>query len=1145
MKGMKLSFLALILAFLTTSFAHAQLATADILGTVTDNTGAVIPNAKVTLTDTGTNVSRTATTNGSGDYVFNLLNPSTYKIKVEAPGFKSFTTTSAVEAGDRARTDAHLSLGESSETVNVEATTPLLQADNATVSSTVTAKSVQDLPLNGRNFINLVQLVPGANAGPGNGLTSGGRPDDRRATSGFSVNGQDNTLNNFIIDGIDDNERVIGTIGVKPSVEGIQEITVQTNSYTPEVGRTAGGVVNIITRSGTNQIHGTVYEFFRNDIFDANPFFTPQGQRKAELRQNQYGASLGGPIIKNRTFFFGDYEGLRIVAGTNYSSTVPTLAQYNEINSIGGASPQQLLASGNGTANQTIDPVALNYLKLFPAPNSGGPDAISNNYVVNPNKVQTSNTYDARIDHTFNPSNLFFARFAYNGVNTVTPQALGTAPNGIQVSGGRYIFAGPAKDTAQQWALSYTHIFSPSLLLDLKAAYTRVNNFSAPLNYGTSPDTTVGFGANMNFNSFSNFLTPVGIGPFSDIGDGAYVPLQDIDNTFLYSGTVTYTKGNHNIRFGASFIRRQARNVQSAFAAGQYGFGLTTDTCAPGTKIGANGCNTPGTAAQVQNNNLASTLTGAFTFVNRQYDLFPPDYRSYEPSAFAQDSWRVTSKLTVIYGGRYDLFTPFTEAHGHISNFDFTQALGLTPQTVASALKVPGVNGVGGHAGIQTDYSNFAPRVGFAYSANSTTVIRGGYGLSFYPNNYTSNADLKNAPFVSVYNPNCISSVAYNIERSQGQSTSGINPDCAAVGANSTFDSGTPLPVAQTINSPSLSLNTENPNFKSALVQQFNLQVERQIGANVLTIGYVGNIGQHLAEPINDINQAHPGDPTAPNASPNVSARPLGAILPNLSSVGYLNTEGISNYNGLQTSFQRRFTKGLAFDINYTWAKAMSDTVGFSEEGQQGYSNADPNHIRQIEYGPAENDIRNRFALSGDYAEQYGKEFTGVKRFALTGWETNVIWVWQSGRNFSIVNSGNGPGGFGNRATPVNNGGQDRPNQIHSANLSHKTLQEFFDVTAFQAQPLGTIGNAQRNSLQGPHFRDADVSIFKDFPVTQRLAIQFRAESFNISNTPNFYINNNSGNGETQIGNTQFGQINNTDPNYNPRQLQFALKAIF
>ena len=1113
----------------TAAAAHAQLTTSDILGTVTDATGAVVPNAVVTVRNLGTNDTRTGKTDSSGTYTFSLLQPGHYTIRVESPGFKASTTSDlSVEAGDRARADAHLETGATTETVEVQAQTPLLQADSATVSSTVTAQQVQDLPLNGRNFVQLVQLVPGANEGPGNGLTSGGRPDDRRSSSSFSVNGQDDTLNNFIIDGFDDNERIIGTSGVKPSVEAIQEISVQTNSYSAEAGRTAGGVVNIVTRSGTNKFHGTAYEFFRNDIFDARNVLQTSG-RKPELRQNQFGGSIGGPIFKDKTFFFGDYEGFRQVNGLTYTSTVPTIDEYNNINSLNGGSPQALINQGAGTQGLTPDKVALNYLKLFPAPNAGTPGQLTNNYVLSPTRTQSSNNFDVRIDHNFNPRNLFFGRYSSNKVNTFTPPALGTV-GGLQISGGRYIFSGPATDAAQQYAFDFTHIFNPNLVLDLKAGFTRINNLSLPLNYGTSPDTQVGFGGNMNFNALSNYLTPIAFGPFSDIGDGAYVPLQDIDNTFQYAGIMSYTKGAHNLRFGVSYIRRQSRNVQSSFAAGQYGFGLITDNAA--------------TAKQTQDNQLASSLVGAFSSDSRNYNLFPPDYRTYEPSGFVLDSWKARPNLTILAGVRYDVFTPFTEAHGHISNFDYIQALGSTPANITNALKIPGTNGVDSNAGIKTDYSNVAPRVGFSYSPTPAIVVRGGYGISFFPTNYTSNADLKNVPFVSVFSPNCQSSLALTIERkSAGFNPNSVTPDCATVpNAPTTFDQGLPLPTAPNVSNlasiPSLSFTAEDPKLRSALIQQFNLQVEQQFGANVLTIGYVGNIGQHLPETINDINVPKPFNPATSNG-----ARPLSANLPLLSGVGFLQSEGVSNYSALQTSFQRRFNKGLSFDANYTWAKALSDITGFSAEGGgRSWGNADPTRIRQIEYGEAENDIHHRFAASLAYEVQYGKNFHGVKKFALAGYHFNTIAVWQSGKPFDIVNGG-GNQPFSNRATPNNNGGPDRPNQLFNARASHKTNAQFFNTAAFAPQALGTIGNTQRNALLGPDFRHVDVSVFKDFPVTERVNVQFRAESYNISNTPSYQILD--GSGSVQVGSPSFGTVQNTDSNYNPRLYQFALKAQF
>jgi hypothetical protein len=1136
--------------------AHAQLTTADILGTVTDATGAVVPNATIVLTNLGTNEQRTTTSNGSGDYNFTLLPVGHYSLSVKAAGFQTqLTKDLSVEAGDRARNDVHLQTGSANTVIEVTATTPLLQADSATVSSTVTAQAVQDLPLNQRNFVQLVDLVPGANPGAGNSLSSGGRPDDRRTNAaGLSVNGQDESLNNWVVDGIDDNERVIGSIGVKPNIEGIQEITIETNSYAPEAGRTAGGVINIVTKTGTNQFHGSVYEYFRNDIFDGRSYFQTTG-RKPELRQNQYGASIGGPIFRDKTFFYFDYEGFRWVDGSTDTGTTLTQTEYNDIHSLNGGTPQALFSTENGTAQAyaglipatggpvPINPIALNYLMLLPAPTNS---SLSNNYTISPNRTQNYNTYDARIDHNFNSNNVLFARFSYNNVDTFTPPAFGTQ-NGIQVSGGRYNFDGPATDVAQQYELGYTHIFSPGLIADLRAGFTRINNLSLPLNYGTGVDQKVGFPAAMtSFSPYANSLTPVSIGPFGDVGDGAYVPLQDIDNSFQYEGTVSWTKGNHNIKFGAGLMRRQARNVQSASAVGAFGFNLTTDT-------------DPSQLTQ-QNNQIASTLLGAYNNQSRNFNITPPDYRSWEPSFFVQDSWKVSPKLTVIYGARYEIFTPFTEAHNRISNYDYLQALSNPAAATSSALKIAGVNGVSATAGIPTQYNNIAPRVGFALSISPKTVLRGGYGLSYFPDNYTSNGDLKNAPFTSVNSPSCQSTLAVQIETyvNGGTLPLGQNGDCAAQGQYGSFSQGIISPSAptaaqlanlSTING--LSFVAEATNFKNALIQQFNLQAEQQFGANVFIIGYVGNIGQHLPESINNINQPLPYNPITDPAG---AARPLSGPLPNLGGVSYLNTGGVSNYNGLQTSFQRRFTKGLAVIANYTWAKGLADTSTFSQQGDQGWSNALPTNIRATEYGKADTDLANRFALALNYELQYGKEFTGLKKAVLSGWQTNVIAGWQSGKVFSIDSTGSGldnpiesdgkAHGFNNRAVPQNAGGPDRPNTVASTKLAHKTLTEFFNTSAFAPQPLGTIGNTQRNSMFGPHFRDVDLSIFKNFAVTERATLQFRVETFNISNTPNFFIGNNNSSAQ-EFGNSGFGQLSNTDPNYNPREYQFVLKALF
>jgi hypothetical protein len=1091
-----------------------------------------------------------------------------------------------------------LELGGTTETVTVEATTPLLQADNATVSSTVTEESVQDLPLNGRNFVQLVQLVPGANEGPGNGLSSGGRPDDRRTTNGFSVNGQDDILNNYIVDGIDDNERIIGTIGIKPSVEGIQEITVQTNSYAPEAGRTAGGVINLVTKSGTNKFHGTAYEFFRNDKLDSRDFFFTSAQgKKPELRQNQFGGSFGGPIIHNKTFVFGDYEALRLVKGVNpYSSSVPSATEYAAINAATtkstiksvfpglfvDAKGNALTISTNGIpATQLVDKVTLNYLKLYPLPNLG-----TNTYEIAPNKTQFGHTADFRVDQTFSQNDHFFARFNYNKVSGQIPAPIGAGANPtsgnptIVPTGNYWDYTGPATDKAYQYALGYTHIFSQNLVVDLRAAYTRVNNFSEPNNYNSNADETFGLPAN---GTLTTALTPTGVGnwTFSPLGDGAYVPLQDIDNTFQYSGTVSYTIGNHNTKLGAGLIRRQARNLQSAFPYGDFEFGLATDS--------------------THDEILASTLAGAFNSTSYNVDygaggvVNTPDYRTWEPSFFAQDNWKISPRLTVTYGLRYDVYTPFTEAHNKLSNFDFNSAIkATTSEEAGNALKVANVNGVSKTAGIETDHSGIGPRVGFSYSLRPTTVVRGGFGISYFPGNYTANADLKNVPWTTSYAPSCVSDLAAQFY-ANANSTATQNPACSTLGSASVyqadFDKGLPTPAGQNIHTAALgTFFAEDPKLKNSVIKQFNLQVEQQFGPNVLTVGYVGNLGQHLPELFNDINVPTPAQVyasrndtvnAAKTTGPYDAPRPLGQgyvgtngqvltgnnTLPNVGQIKWLASEGISNYNALQASFQRRLAEGLAFDANYAWGHALSDIVGFSQEGHQGWGDADPTQVRKIEYGNAENDIRSRFALSINYELPFKNFRNKAEKTALGGWQVNSIVAWQSGKPVSITNTS--VNNINNLANPLHGGGSDRPNKVSdpfkAGNVTYTATDGsaqtcvgptslkggggnyWFNPCAFQRQAEGTVGSASRNSVYGPHFRHIDFSLFKDFPIYNTLKLQFRAEAFNITNTPSFYLQNNVNDGSSgaRQGDATFGKLNESDPNNVPRQLQFALKLQF
>ncbi len=476
----------LLVLVATAGSIDAQLTTADVVGTVTDASGGVIAGSAVTIVNSETGVSRSTTTSSNGDYAFSNLDVGTYNLTIKAKGFAEFEARSVkLAVGDRLRLNATLQVGQESVQVEVNATAAALQTDSSSVGTMITDRAVQDLPLNGRNYINLVQLSAGVSQGLSNAMNSGTRPDDRRLSSSYSANGQTDEVNNNLLDGMDNNERFIGTIGVRPSIDAIQEVRVTTNLPSAELGRTAGAVVDLITKSGTNELHGSVFEFFRNDAMDANNFFANSaGLPINELRQNQFGGSLGGPIVKDKTFFFGDYEGYRQVAGTTSTVTVPTAFEH--------ANPGNLTDIGGSIipASQ-LNPLGTTLFSLYPNPDSPG---ITNNFAISPRRTQYSTTYDGRVDHHINDSQTLYGRYSFNDVTTFTPNILPlTSVDGVTLypgdgynAAGGSSFAGTAKERAQNVMLGYTNVLTPSIVLELKAGYLRTAIRSNPLNYGSN-----------------------------------------------------------------------------------------------------------------------------------------------------------------------------------------------------------------------------------------------------------------------------------------------------------------------------------------------------------------------------------------------------------------------------------------------------------------------------------------------------------------------------------------------------------------------------------------------------------------------------------------------------------------------------------
>ena len=1121
------SLVVLFAAMLCVPVSHAQLTTADVLGTVKDKTGAVVPGAKVTITNLGTKISSIAAANDTGDFTFNLLSPGHYSLTFEASGFKRVMVPDfALAAGDRLREDASLELGSAEVTVQVTSTAPLLQTDSSAVQSTVTEQSVQDLPLNGRNYISLVQVQPGVNQGQSNAVSSGTRPDDRRETSVVVANGQADTQNNELLDGLDNNERAQGFIGVRPSIDAIAEVQVTTSNFGAEIGRTAGAVINIVTKSGTNDFHGSAYEFFRNDVFDARDWFATSGVvSKPEYRQNQFGGSIGGPIVKNKTFFFADAEDNRIVQGASSGDlTVPTLYEEQhpgDFSDIGGP----VVSTGS------LDPVGLAYFKMYPAPNISNTASV-NNYTNVVKRPQTTFSTDARIDQHFANNDMLFARYSYNNVHTNIPGWLpDVTEDGVTFNPGygmpTGLFPGPSTNKVHSIQLSYIHPFTQNLVMQLKAGYARIDIESENVNHGKDVSSAIGVvNANTPAAPETSGLMPLYFttGGYMSLGDSPFVPILDTNNSFLYSASMLYTHGAHNIKIGAQVTRRQLDYYQSDFPLSWVLF------------------------AGLSGNSLADLLQGKALGYDRSNLLYKPGFRAWETGYYVQDDWRLTGSLTVNLGFRYDLFTPISEVQGRSSNFN------LPTLTLIQGTADPDI-------GVRTNHSNYGPRVGFSASILPKIVLRGGYGISYFPADLQAAIQEGNPP--NSYSVSCIPS--------------------ATCGSSFTWPT---MPVPATTSTTDLSgaLTYKTSNYNSSQVQQFNLMVQRQIGASVITVGGIGELGRHVVVAGGNANEPAPTGPYANDATTGPSAPPsytTVAELPNVSSISLDAVTATSSYYALQAVFARRLTRGLEFNANYTWAHDL--TNGYIGSGAVGGGAAGllPNDSK-YDYGNAEVDIRHRFATTWSYALPFGSGSQGPMAALIKGWHANLVLFWQTGQAFPVTNDWTNAYGVAQINLPDTSTNGDRPDVVagQSFKASHPSVSSWLNLNAFTPQAAGTAGNEREYQYFGPHTRRADLSLVKNFDFPNRMSVQFRAECYNISNTPNFQPpysvitgwdagpNHDATHpislpssgpcsvsgactavgllpGDTPTNSGGFGSIQLTATNINPRQFQFALKLLF
>jgi hypothetical protein len=1085
----------------------AQVASAELSGTVLDSTGAALPGAKVTATNVGTNVSHDAVSDATGNYVIPLLQPGDYVVTVEASGFKKLLQKGlSLQVNQQAQLNLTLEVGQVSEEISVTAQAPQLQSEASSLGTVVSEKLVNQLPLNGRNFIQLAVLSPGVTgvgyAASGT-IMSGTRPDDRRPGTEIFSNGNREGSNNFLFDGIDDNERLTLSIVLRPAVEAVREFKIQTNLYSADVGRNSGAVVDVVTKSGTNQLHGSLFEFLRNSAMDARNFFSPKGTAFPTFRLNQFGGSFGGPVVlpkvyngKDKTFFFVDYEGYRRDSQVLLLGNVPTVlmrkGDFSEAAPI--YDPLTTRANPNGTGfirdqfpgNQIPanrwDPKTALLINAYPAPTSA---ARLNNYLANIVQHQRWNQGDIRVDHQATSKDGFFARYSIQNTETQIPSTFpAVALQGLSKPinlGSEDSFAGTAFQPAQHAVFSYVRVFSPRVVNEFRMGF---NRFRADY---TADQYEPGAGLGNQFGIPNSNVTPneqnfpiFSPSNYFGIGQTRSLPIFRRENTFQYIDNMSMTAGKHTLKWGGDFRRRQLTVYQTNQGNGRFNFSPAFTDSRQGTG----------------GDTMASFLLGYPTSTVHDYTFNWPGERGSEFGLYLADDWRITRKLTLNLGFRWDYYSPFSEVANRWANFNVNTA----------KIDIAGRNGVDKYAGVKPYYKNFGPRFGFAYQLFSHTVLRGGYGIFYNPagNEGSSLRLFRQLPFGST------------VVVSPGDINVGLRVSNGFLPLQS--------PNFADADKPYGAMFAVDPNFRPSSAQQFNLTLEHEIAPWSLLIraAAVGNLGRHLYNTYN-ANQPIPS-PAATN-----TRRPYYSVAPDLSDVSYFVSDGLSSYYAGQLTIDKRFSKGLSALVGYSWSHAIDNVVLEFGGGAAGPQPQDPRDLR-AERGNSTIDLRHRLTASYLYEFPFGKgkQFLnkgGILDLALGGWQTNGILTIQTGQPFSPV-----------LQTSTTNGTGSRPDVIGKV-IYPKTLQRWFDPSAYGTPAPYTYGNASRNSLFGPGRTNWDMSLFKNFVIREQMRFEFRAEAFNVFNHPQFGLPNQN------IGNAQVGSITSTVGN--PRQLQMGLRFQF
>ncbi len=1048
--------------------APAQSVTGTILGQVKDASRAVVPAATVSLLHTGTGFLRTVRTDAAGEYRAPLLPTGTYRVSAELTGFKKATIGNVrVGVDQRVRIDLELSVGELTESVDVQAETLLLQTSSSDLSSTVESRQIEAMPLNGRNFVTLTRTIPGVLRGiPGSNVDGAGGLA-WRASASFSANGQRARDNNFLLDGVDNNESWLQSVVIFPSVDALDEFKLQTSTYAAEFGKSLGGVVSLQIKSGANQFHGGAFGFLRDDAFDANNFFNNRAAiEKAPFRQYQFGGTLGGPLRKDRTFFFADYQGLRIQQGVNRVSTVPSAAMRNgDFSEIRRRIYDPRTGQpfpGNVIPRDRWDPAAAKVLdELIPVANTAGRRSLASgqiidNYVINPKQEREDDQFDVKVDHALNEANRFFVRYSFQKSHRFLPASL---PRGDGFANG------DSTITAQSVVVNDTHSFGPRWLNELRAGYSSFSLLGVPRGSGENLAQQMGI-PNVNFNQFTSGMSSIVFQQQGSRSLGSGQPLVTNLRTLQLLDDVTHIRGRHTVKAGASLTLRSREILNSDSILGTFVFGQQqTSNCAGQAPT----CGVDPAAGF----DVASFLLGYATVKTRAYIGEVP-YTEERPewAAYVQDDFRVTSRLTLNLGLRWDLFVPWVEIDDRQSNFD--------PSTgrfvVASENAV--IDGVEVGRYLQT-YSkkDFGPRFGFAFDAfgNGRTLIRGGLGVFWnYGPGGTSSSKAQNPPFLR--------SATLN----------------STFGTNLTLSSGPPpLPDVDPSRAP---VGTTRSAFRvdtrDAYALNWNLNVQRQLGRDYLVeIAYVGSRGRQLVLKT-DQNQ---GPPTQGVTNSDVN-RPHARVSPLLRSVGTVESSGTLDYHALLVKLQRRFANGFSFLNAYTYGKTID--LASDNDGSVTLTNIfDPGYNR----GPASYDVNHTLSSSWIYELPLGRQSR------LGGWQVNGIVYFRTGLPVTVTQTGTmgSTGVFDNR-----------PDRIGDGRAAHPSVEQWFDPSAFQqtADRTATFGTAGRGILRGPRQFNIDFSLAK-LTRLGRAELQLRVEAFNLLNHPQFALPN------SQFGSPGFGSI--------------------